>query len=87
MEITEEMRRAVYAQDCAQYGHVPDYSNLAVGTEPRALNDQQLPHVVCRRCQLVWVMMPIEGSNYDDAATKLRGKLKNPDDARPRPRQ
>jgi hypothetical protein len=97
IEVTEEMRRAVYALDCDAKGHLVDFSN-AVGLTavPNANggsypaqdvlgpNDETLPHLTCRRCGRVWLIVEDAGDNYPDAVARLQGKVLNPDDFKPR---
>lgn len=80
MEITEEMRRAVYMADCDEMGHQPDYSGAATfegrRIAVRAPDELQLPHITCVRCKRVWVVMPTPGWSYEDAERALYAVLR-----------
>lgn len=90
IEVTEDVRRAVYEADCAAQGHLLDF-NSAVGSDPDDLDPQgvpktvltgpedgQLPHVRCRRCSRVWLLIDVSGANYDDAVRQVGERLRVP---------
>lgn len=84
MEITEEQRVAVLVQACAEQGHLIDIDE-AISDDPgisdhmptinvRARDGDSLPHLRCRRCPMVWLVMPgIAG--YDAAEQALNDLL------------
>lgn len=93
MELTDEVRRAVRAEECERLGgHDIDtgaafawsaaYSMQSVASQPAqavqnlADTDEQLPHLVCRRCGRTWLVVPLEGADYDDAERALYGLLR-----------
>lgn len=81
MEITEEMRRAVYVADCDRLGHQFELTAMHIfqpesGGMRLAEGDEQLPHITCRRCPKVWLVVPVEGWDYDDAERQLYGMLR-----------
>lgn len=87
MEVTEEMRRAVYAADCEAQGHMWDTSRLIGQTDDPLLGDgvpatvvrapdpDQLPHLACRRCDLVWLLMDEPGHGYDAALAQAQARV------------
>lgn len=83
MEVTEEMRRAVYELDCADFGHLIDLRN-AIGTVShdsagmvvRPAAEFVLPFVTCSRCGRAWIVSPLDGWSYEDAERILYGMLR-----------
>lgn len=82
--VTEEMRRAVYLDDCKRLGHAwttqamlrPENVPGWARTELRG-PDGQLPHVACSRCGVAALVVADDmGSNYDDALVKFRARVK-----------
>lgn len=57
---------------------VPSQASQAV----QNLDDtaEQLPHLTCRRCGRVWLVVPLEGTDYDDAERALYGVLQGGSD-------
>lgn len=98
LEVTEEMRQAVYAADCDALGHIPDVSP-AIMSEPATGPDGSaritvgnsdatlLPHLRCRRCGHVWLVIEDPGTSYDDAVAKEKARVKDPDSVKPNPRK
>lgn len=92
IEVTEEMRRAVYAQDCKGSGHLFDTASAVGVTDEvlpenpsgaptivlRAPDPSQLPHLLCRRCGQVWLVLDEPGYGYDDAVTKALARVGGP---------
>lgn len=80
MEITEEVRRAVYAQDCALFGHQIDQAHAVTSRNGPATvgssDPTKLPHLTCRRCRRVWLVVPGEGWDYEAAEADLYGVLR-----------
>lgn len=81
MEITQEMRQAVYEADCQNKGHVPDI-NFAFGfasdggqADVMGPDDDHLPYLSCRRCGWVWLVMPEGFATYEEAVASLNNKL------------
>jgi hypothetical protein len=84
VKITDEMRQAVHAEDCAAAGHLLDFgammtyeqvagrSVLHVGSP----DELQLPHIRCTRCTRVWIVFPAEGWGYEDAERVAYGVLR-----------
>jgi hypothetical protein len=89
IEITDETRRAVWDEDCQRLGHNFRFEQL-LQTENRhpVLRGPvgQLPHLLCDRCSRVWLLVEDSGVDYADAIAKFKAKLKNPDDAKSKPR-
>jgi hypothetical protein len=89
IELTDEIRQAVHDEDCARLGHQVRTDRAVFRTEAGddvRGPDGQLAHIRCIRCQKAWLVVEEPGSSYDDAVTKFKAKLKNPDDANPKPR-
>jgi hypothetical protein len=94
VEVTDEMRRAVYVADCGARGH--NFSQLSTmfhmdemtGNHTLKGPPGKRPHIMCQRCGSVWILAQEEGeegASYDDAETKFANKLKNAADAKPKP--
>jgi hypothetical protein len=83
VELTDEIRRAVWAEECQRLGgHDIDDSGAFLwsaaagpGVQHLADNEEKIPHLVCRRCGRVWLVVPLEGLDYDDAERALYGLL------------
>lgn len=80
MEITDEIRAAVLAEQCATQGHLLDTAQL-IGSDPttggitvRAADPDVLAHVRCERCGHVW-LVAVEGATYAAAETALNAQL------------
>jgi|SRR5688500_3847613 len=79
VEVTQAMRLAVYAADCARLGHVVtlDHAVQFDGLVGRIEGPQdQLPHLTCMRCTKVWLIVEAPGDDYDSAEAALNEKLK-----------
>lgn len=82
IEVTPELRAAVYAADCQQMGHLIDVK-VGYGEQDdvdvltgRAGEDDELPHVYCRRCGRVWVIVADSpGVDYDQAEAQILDRL------------
>lgn len=84
MEITDEVRAAVLAEQCATAGHILDISELigndaAVNPEEmtvrvKARRDDTIAHIRCKRCGRVWLVV-VDGPSYDDAEDALNAQL------------
>lgn len=103
--INQAVRRAVYLVTCEEQGHDYDLGNLLrtgdtpnpnkqdsfPNTEVEAVDsDNKLPHLVCRRCGLVWILIDEPGFGYDDALSRVRKRMGSPADRKalkPRPKQ
>lgn len=91
IEITDELRRAVHDEDCAEHGHVIDFNGAfqRLSTDPHGglslegPDEATLAHLHCSRCSKVWLIVEDPGNDYADAVGRLRGKFRNPDDLRP----
>lgn len=85
IQVTPEMRKAVYEDDCNRLGHIFHLGN-AFGTNPNGSGavlagpENEFPQLTCSRCSKVWIIDDEPGDDYDDAETKLQGRL-NPNDA------
>lgn len=78
MEVTPEMRAAVYEQDCREKGHLLAYENAMQlnGAGGRVLGpDGQQAHITCRRCPKVWLVVEEAGENYTAATVAFDAKL------------
>lgn len=75
MDVTPEMRQAVYDADCADKGHQLDpYSGIKFNNGRQSLestDEFKLPHIVCTRCGHVWIIGPADGANYEDVERLL----------------
>ncbi len=103
IEVTEEMRQAVYEADCDIKGHafqigdlfhslpIPDEQRDGVGDPFKKIlgsrDDDKLPSISCSRCNKVWLVVDEPGASYDDAVTKLKNRVKDPDSVKPKPRK
>jgi hypothetical protein len=103
IDVTEEMRQAVYAADCDVKGHefqigdlfqtvpVPAVQRDAVGVPFKKMlgssDADRLPSISCGRCNKVWLVMDAPAASYADAEAQLAAKLKDPTQAKPTPRQ
>jgi hypothetical protein len=78
VEVTPEMRRAVYEQDCRDRGHLLAYENAmqlsGSGGQVIGPNGQQA-HIECRRCGKVWLVVEEPGEDYTAATVALDAKL------------
>jgi hypothetical protein len=91
LEVTDEMRKAVYTADCAMRGHVFSQlgSMLVMDANERFWVGGpagQRAHLTCQRCGSVWMLAQEdgeEGADYTDAETKFAGKLQDPEHAKP----
>lgn len=89
IEVTPEMRLAVYEADCEQFGHIPVYDRMFQSSDGRTLvvsgpDAETLPHVRCQRCTKVWLVIDDPGNDYADAVAKLRARGAPAELARPR---
>lgn len=82
--VTPEMRQAVYAADCLEHGHLLDPKvGYGPGNDLDVLSGRdadELPHVRCRRCSKVWVILaddPADG--YEAAEEKVTKRVKKGD--------
>lgn len=88
MEVTDEMRTAVLVAECERYGHVPNIDQ-AISNDPTVHPDELIirvradpgvvPHISCRRCGHVWLVIDDPGLGYDDAVAKMQARLHDPD--------
>lgn len=95
VEITDEMRAAVFAAECERRGHVPDIDE-AISNDPTVYPDENtiriradtpglIPHIRCRRCGHVWLIIDDPGQGYDHAVAKLQARLHDPESIIPEP--
>jgi hypothetical protein len=89
IEVTPELRRAVYSADCKKLGHVLDVK-VAYGEQedPDVLAGRpdgrdeiwELPYVYCRRCQRVWMILADSpADSYEDAEQAIAARLPDGD--------
>lgn len=72
VEITDEIRQAVHREDCERLGHQLNISNAfkaraamnTGGLELAAMDETELPHVLCDRCGAAWIVLPAPGADY-----------------------
>ncbi len=84
IELTDEMRQAVLAEMCEKEGHYLSLGSALVRDEQghNQIGSQdpgRLPHLSCSRCGRAWIIVDDPGTNYDDAAKKFRGRLRDGD--------
>lgn len=96
IEITDEMRQAVYEDDCEREGHQPNISTMfgppiegipSVLVEVIGPNDETFPHVSCNRCGYVWLVLPQAFKTYDEAVQHLNSVLRDPESTKPKKRK
>ncbi len=85
LEVTDEMRKAVFAELCETQGHALSMAEaLRTGDDNRftvtSSDPNKLPHITCTRCGIAWVVVNEAGTSYEDAEEKLRGRLKDTKD-------
>lgn len=82
--LTDDMRAAVHAEDCERLGH--DFAfDAAFQSDPHTSRPSldsrdagKMPHLSCRRCGSVWLIIEDAGSSYADAESRLARRLKDP---------
>ncbi|AEA27933.1 hypothetical protein Psed_5808 [Pseudonocardia dioxanivorans CB1190] len=79
IEVTDEMRQAVYEADCEAKGHMFVFDRMFQSTDGHTSvvsgpDPDTLPHVRCQRCPKVWLLIDDPGNDYADAVAKLRGR-------------
>lgn len=87
IDVTDELRQAVYAADCEANGHLlsirecisndPDLPGLNTPAV-RSEDPEKVPHLSCQRCGKVWLVIEDAGDGYDDAVQKVTRRLKDP---------
>lgn len=72
--IDEATRAAVLAAECARLGHLHLFTNVLFSGQNGGSTDTigaqdptQMPHIVCRRCAKVWIVIETSGTCYQDA--------------------
>lgn len=89
-ELTDEIRQAVRDEDCARLGHQFQLENMLRGPSGPPVEvrgpDGQLPHLLCPRCGRVWLLVEEAGRGYQDADNRFRGRLRDDDPGKRRPR-
>lgn len=89
IEVTPEMRAAVYEADCKARGHIWDTTNMLSATDEilpestngypttvvRAQDATQMPHLKCSRCERVWLVMDEPGNDYEDAVARAINRV------------
>lgn len=84
-ELTDEIRQAVYDDDCARRGHAINVTSAVSGNlndttgenvaDVMGPDDDTLPHLTCWRCNRVWLVIPTSGVNYKDTMMKVREQI------------
>lgn len=78
MQVTPEMRAAVYEEDCRDRGHLLSYDS-ALHLEGRAGQvigpDGQQAHITCRRCGKVWLVVEEPADDYVSATVALDARM------------
>lgn len=86
-DITEEMKQAARDADCKELGHIFDITNLlnnmadpdteSTGHKMRlgASDPDMLPHLACKRCLRVWIIMTNAPVGYDAAETEFNNRV------------
>lgn len=95
IEVTDEMRRAVFLEMCVNQGHSYSIQSMFRSqsstdgnqTEIGSPDQDLLPHVYCTRCEKTWLVLDEPGDNYDDAETKARARMLDNDPWNKRPRR
>ncbi len=72
VELTEEIRRAVMLEMCANEGHVLDVSKALGATDNQFTAEvrgdgSHLPHLRCSRCGRVWLVVETGAESYEQA--------------------
>lgn len=87
-EITPALRQAVYEADCKEQGHIYDLMigyelddvNVLVGRPDGHGDTDDLPHIRCRRCRRVWLVVPDSpGLDYEDAEERVTKRVRKED--------
>ena len=87
MDVTLEMRKAVYELDCTEKGHIFDTNKIfkfeLANTDTHLSIPKiditptgELPVIRCTRCGNVWLVIPMEFGGYDQAEARLYDQLK-----------
>lgn len=88
IQVTPEMREAVYAEDCKINGHLIDITNMFQisdedsragrhAPDVQGPDDETFAHIFCRRCSRVWIVFEEGGRDYDQAVKHFEKALKN----------
>jgi predicted molibdopterin-dependent oxidoreductase YjgC len=81
MEITPEIRQAVLDAECVTRGHEVNVyeairpSGPTIAGAVASDDDLKLPSMSCQRCGRTWVVIPAEGTDYEDAERRLFAML------------
>lgn len=97
VQLTDEIRRAVRAEDCALNGHTLDTRGMimvdtattkggTLRTDIGGPDENTLPFLSCTNCGAVWLVWPQEFESYDAAVAAVRGLMKTPDVLKPKKR-
>lgn len=85
LEVTDEMRKAVYEADCAAQGHIPNYNNIFLNGSPApGTPEDVLPHIFCIRCRKVWLVIDEPADDYESAEDAILNRMKTTDPGRQR---
>lgn len=78
INVTPEMRQAVYAEDCLNKGHsIKAETALYFTNGMMTLQNIEglIPHLNCERCGKVWLVVETPGADYTDAETQYNNSL------------
>ena len=86
IEVTDEMRKAVYEADCKVHGHVFDFGRVVSSgadngdhmIDVQSPDPDEMPNLSCYRCRKVWLVIEVPADNYDAAVENLKNKVKDP---------
>lgn len=90
IQVTEEMRQAVYAADCVAKGHIPQLNVVQAVVADDGVSrldiygGDQIANVTCQRCGKVWLVVEDPGVTYDDAVARLKARMIDPSTVKPR---
>lgn len=80
--VTDEMRRAVFREQCSLEGHQLSLANVLSNTDPDGKQRTNIkgpagqePHLFCSRCSLTWIVVDSPGYSYNAALRKFRDRL------------
>lgn len=79
IEITPEIRQAVLEAECERLGHRLSTDNALTWADTRGGRVRgpagQMPHLVCDRCDRVWIVVARDGRTYQQAERRFRERL------------
>lgn len=84
IEVTPEIRQAVMDAECERIGHdIAAYQAILwsddrqrqVGVGSNS-DSERLASMSCLRCGRTWVILPVEGGNYEEAEGRVYAELR-----------